>query len=289
MTSKLQHFAIAGRFQRYGPMIRLSHHATRVLAGCFPKAIPLVHVLGYPKSGTTWVCRLVADYLQLPHPQLSIFPIGFPAIMHGHQTVSKKRPHSVYVVRDGRDVMVSYYFFMTRNLGQNANTRAERKRSRFFPPNADRNDIRANLPHFIKAHMTQPIASRINWPNHVQSYLRAGLSDIPLLRYEALLEDGQSALAKAMSTLTGEPADEDSIADALARHAFQKQKRKDKHVTEDKQADSPLRKGVHGDWKNHFTQEAAEVFHTYAGETLIQLGYETSSEWVSNCPSECLH
>ncbi|XAM00172.1 sulfotransferase domain-containing protein [Phycisphaeraceae bacterium D3-23] len=284
MPNKLEHFSLTGRFQRYGPMIRVSHHATRVLAGWFPKAIPIVHVLGYPKSGTTWVCHLVADYLQLPHPQLSILPIGFPAIMHGHQTVSKKRPHSVYVVRDGRDVMVSYYFFMTRDLGQPANKRAEQKRARFFPPDADRSDICANLPYFIKAHMTSPIASKANWADHVQSYLRSGLEGVPLLRYESLLTDGQAALSDAMADLTGEAADADSVTEALRRNAFDKQKSKPKFGADGKEGKSVMRKGVHGDWKNHFTKEAAQVFQSYAGDTLTELGYETDDGWIDSLP-----
>jgi len=42
-----------------------------------------------------------------------------------------------------------------------------------------------------------------------------------------------------------------------------------------------LRKGIVGDWKNHFSQEARERFHHYAGESLLQLGYEPDSDWVS--------
>lgn len=284
MPNKLEHFSITGRFRRYSPMIRASHHTTRVLSTWFPKAIPLVHILGYPKSGTTWVCQLVADYLQLPHPQMSIFPIGFPAIMHGHQTVSKKRPHSIYVTRDGRDVMASYYFFMIRNLDQTGKHRPEKRLERFFPPNADKSDIRANLPYFIKMQMTRPIASKVNWADHAQSFLRSGMRDIPLLRYESLLEDGQTALSNAITTLTGEPADEKSVADALQRYDFNRQKKKTKPASDGQNKISVMRKGIHGDWKNHFTKEAAEVFQSFAGDTLIELGYESDDAWIDTLP-----
>jgi len=42
-----------------------------------------------------------------------------------------------------------------------------------------------------------------------------------------------------------------------------------------------LRKGIVGDWRNHFTREAAEVFERHAGKELLLLGYETSADWVS--------
>lgn len=62
-----------------------SHHVTWFLGTRFTKAIPLVFVVGYPKSGTTWACQLVADYMQLPFPRYSLLPIGCPAVVHGHE------------------------------------------------------------------------------------------------------------------------------------------------------------------------------------------------------------
>jgi hypothetical protein len=41
------------------------------------------------------------------------------------------------------------------------------------------------------------------------------------------------------------------------------------------------RKGASGDWRNHFTREAGEVFDSYAGDALIDFGYETDRSWVA--------
>ena len=43
-----------------------------------------------------------------------------------------------------------------------------------------------------------------------------------------------------------------------------------------------LRKGIAGDWKNHFNTEAVNIFDHYAGETLIKLGYEKNHDWVKD-------
>jgi hypothetical protein len=43
-----------------------------------------------------------------------------------------------------------------------------------------------------------------------------------------------------------------------------------------------LRKGVVGDWQNHFSQEACEIFNHFAGNELIILGYENDTTWVNS-------
>ena len=40
------------------------------------------------------------------------------------------------------------------------------------------------------------------------------------------------------------------------------------------------RKGVAGDWLNHFTPEAARVFDSLAGDLLVESGYEPDRSWV---------
>ena len=42
-----------------------------------------------------------------------------------------------------------------------------------------------------------------------------------------------------------------------------------------------LRKGVAGDWTSKFSPQARETFHRYAGDVLIELGYEQDDRWVT--------
>jgi lipopolysaccharide transport system ATP-binding protein len=39
------------------------------------------------------------------------------------------------------------------------------------------------------------------------------------------------------------------------------------------------RKGVAGDWKNHFTDKVAKAFKDRFGELLVATGYEKDSRW----------
>ena len=39
------------------------------------------------------------------------------------------------------------------------------------------------------------------------------------------------------------------------------------------------RKGIAGDWKNHFTKKVKEAFKRRYGKLLILAGYEADSQW----------
>jgi hypothetical protein len=43
-----------------------------------------------------------------------------------------------------------------------------------------------------------------------------------------------------------------------------------------------MRKGIVGDWRNHFSPRARETFDKYAGDGLIRLRYEPDRSWVHN-------
>jgi hypothetical protein len=89
-----------------------------------------IYVIGYPKSGTVWMTRLVADTLQCPSYGLT--PAGEKSInnldasgfdrksnfevLHGHLIAQNlpcqinEQSRIIYVVRDFRDVVVSGFF-----------------------------------------------------------------------------------------------------------------------------------------------------------------------------------
>jgi hypothetical protein len=48
---------------------------------------------------------------------------------------------------------------------------------------------------------------------------------------------------------------------------------------------SHYRKGVAGDWANHFTRVHAEAFAAHFDDLLIRLGYEESSQWLDAVPA----
>lgn len=259
-----------------------SHYATWWIGRNCKKAVPLVFVVGYPKSGTTWITQLVADYLRLPYPQFSLLPVGCPAVVHGHDLVSPRDPRGVYSIRDGRDALVSFFFHMSRPIPEGDRPTLTRQQRAIFPGLVNKADVAKNLPRFIERQMTHPTSCRVNWGRHVASYLESRRSDWAMLRYEDLLSDGQRALSAAMATVSGAPADEERVAMALDRFSFARMSGRSKGQ---ENRNSFLRKGEAGDWKNHFTREIAEIFDRACGDSLIGAGYEPDRSWVSACPT----
>ena len=82
--------------------------------------------VGFPKSGTNWLCELMGTTLGLPVPVDYQLPIMFKAVVHSHYTYNERFPNAVYIRRDGRDVMTSFYFYWTRATQMNKNPRFSR-------------------------------------------------------------------------------------------------------------------------------------------------------------------
>jgi hypothetical protein len=75
------------------------------------------------------------------------------------------------------------------------------------------------------------------------------------------------------------PATGELVLGAVYAQRFEAQTMGRKRGVED--TTSHYRKGVAGDWVNHFTPEHAEGFVARFGDLLIRLGYEEGSDWVA--------
>lgn len=271
------------RPKRTEALLRLravSHKVTWSLGTRFPDVFPLVFLVGYPKSGTTWMSQLVADYLQLPFPRFSYLPVGCPAVVHGHQGVWDSYPRTVYSLRDARDTMCSLYFMYARDIPEGDHPRMTRRQKRMCPSLVNKANVRENLPEFIEIQMKRPEITPYNWAKHVETYLNSKNQKLALLQYERLLSNGREELAQAMEKITGEPSDMQRIDATLDKYSFARQAGR-RPGQEDRS--HSLRKGQPGDWINHFTREAADILDHFCGETMIRLGYCTNHDWVKQC------
>lgn len=236
----------------------------------------LVLVSEYPKSGASWLAQMLAEYLRIPFRRNTSARFE-KAVMHGHYLIQPGFNKPICVVRDGRDIMVSYYFHMLVGNDRMPDFSVHRARQRL--PLTDYTDIRANLPRFIKYLHSSYIEQKGYMYFSLEQFLESAHENKALVvKYENLKRDCSAELCRAIRHVSDHPIDMARIEIIVNKYSFQAQTGR----TEGKEdKDSYLRKGIVGDWRNHFSREAREVFHKYAGNHLIQLGYEKDSEWVS--------
>ncbi len=247
-------------------------------------------VTEFPKSGGSWIGQLISGYFDIPFPRNN-FPRFGMSVVHGHylpKNKINKTKKIFWMVRDGRDVVVSsyyYYLFPNERNKKNPKDMLYYKSRLHFK---EIEDIKRNLPEYIKFIFTHKpnVITRFgfegNWAGFNREWVEYCSDSAPngqLIRipYESLLDDTEKELKRIIGFASDEEIDNHKIKEIVQRFSFKNQSGR-RRGEENKI--SFLRKGIAGDWKNKFSREAAEIFDHYAGEMLIELGYETDRDWV---------
>jgi len=248
-----------------------------VMVNTLAGQLPLYIVTEYPKSGGTWIGQMISDYLDIPFPR-NQRPRIQSCVMHGHMLSNQRLKNVICVLRDGRDVMVSWYYH--RFFLNERNSAALVQRSRAAMPFQDFENIRANLPHFIEyiydeeLHSSSPF--KFTWSQFADDWMQR---QAVFVRYCDMRQNPVDELSRVIRELTGKKVDTIKIAVAVEKYSFEKQSGR-KSGSEN--THSFLRKGTPGDWRNKFSSEAAIVFNRLGGRQLIKLGFETDDSWIES-------
>jgi len=237
--------------------------------------LPLYVINEFPKSGGTWVGQMLGRTLGVPFPRNRL-PVLRTSIMHGHYLRPWGIANVVVVWRDGRDVMVSWYH---QQLIPHQWNEGQVRRSRRELPLADYGDVYGNLPAFIEYAFSRPHSPRFSWADFARRW--HGRKGAVHVRYEDLRQDTPGELRRIVRGLRGEGLGLEEATAIAEEFSFERQAGR-RAGEEDK--GSFLRKGVVGDWRNHFSREARETFDRYAGQELILLGYERDRRWIAEVP-----
>lgn len=230
-------------------------------------------LVSYPKSGNTWMKSMLAHALtgvvmSFDATEDAIGTIGgamdVPSLLPGGGRILKSHEafsagvrapgRVVYVVRDGRDVAVSYYEqFRRKGLESGA--------------------FSSFLPRFVAGGL-DPYGP---WGTHVTSWLdRHGARDGRFLtiRYEDLLEDPRGGLEQTLEFL-GVPVGADLVEAAVEANRFeQMRQRETESAFHEKEGNQFfVRRGIAGEWQETFSAEDAALFGRAFGAVLERLGY----------------
>ncbi len=244
-----------------------------------PKASD-IYLVSYPKSGNTWMRYLMAyaiwpeiaevDLVEmaayvpsfgLKHDYDIMLDPNSPCNRLKHRIIKEHVPYNqlagryikraIYIARDGRDAMVSYWHFCNQRDGT------------AIPFN-----------EFIEL-SARPEHSYGPWSAHVTGWMNAPLEAKLVLRYEDLLSDTASALKQALKFAEIE-ATEVAIAHAVERASFSSMRKLEKAKgfnLEMLKTVEFVRKGKSGSWQDTFGPGDLERFGRFHGGSIPELGY----------------
>jgi sulfotransferase family protein len=233
-------------------------------------------LVSYPKSGNTWL-RFMLTYMlsgreaDFDHDSTVVGEVGShrstPSVLEGGgRLIKSHEPYSgpqrrfyrkaIYLVRDGRDVAVSYYYTLIR-----------------------REIYTGDFGPFLSLFLRGGIDGYGPWHQHVESWLASPLRDhgsLLVLKYEDLLNEPEQNLSAAMEFL-GRPVGRGQVDDAVRMHSAERMRdreRQSRFHEEQKRSDIMfVRTAGPGDWARTFAAKDEELFAQVTGDLLPRLGY----------------
>ncbi len=237
-------------------------------------------IVSYPRSGNTWTRFLVANLLH-PEEEVSFATIENqvpdseaqsraqlrrmprPRFIKSHQYFHPRYRKVVYIVRDPRDVALSYYDFQRK-----------------YRHIEDAYPLASFISDFVAGRMIS--SSWGTWRENVGSWISArdGSVDFLLLRYEDMLIDTTNQASRLAGFLGVMPTSallQRSIEKSAANHMRELESTQGKQwvSTKGKRTDIPFVRGAtSGGWKTKLPESSIAEIESAWGALMRTLGYE---------------
>jgi hypothetical protein len=237
-------------------------------------------VVSYPRSGNTWTRFLIANLLH-PSENVSFANIErlipdaeaqsnrylkrtpSPRVIKSHEYFDHRYPRVIYIVRDPRDVVLSYYDFERKYRSIDDN----------FP-------LDSYVSEFVQGRTRS--ASWGTWGENVGTWLaaREGRPGFLLLRYEDMLKDTETSAATIARFFQIE-ASREQLRSAVQRssvhemRALERTQSREWVSTKNRRQDIPFVGSAQSErWKAKLSSAAAMQIENAWGSLLAHLGYQ---------------
>ena len=237
-----------------------------------------VFIVTFPKSGTSWLGYMIADLVThgdgtvrtlqgaevyVPDVNDAYFSDGSferpalpgPSFFRVHAPYDRRLPRVVYIVRDPRDVLVSY-FHWKRLMSE---------------------DFDATLTEFVAGEHWPT-----DWGTHVAGWTERRHPALFVTSYERLKEAPEAVLRQVVD-FAGLKCDESAVRRAVAAADFERMRVAEERTYAAGELPSPfagerfVRRGIVGGWRDELDDESLAAIETRYGSVMKRLGYELSS------------
>jgi hypothetical protein len=249
----------------------------------------LMAYFGHHKSGTTWISKIIESvcsdlqikYARFYSPKLFDLDlktclarkdINFFSYTNADisyvQNLSNLR--GFHVIRDPRDIVVSAYFSHLYSHSTEP-----------WPELVEQRNCLKLLSKSQGLLLTIDFLKylRVNEFNHNLFYSmynwNYSMPNVMEIKFEDLINNSSEKFLKIFNFLG--IFDNEKILNAVQKNNFSVLSGGRKTGQEDYR--NHYRKGMPGDWKNHFEKEHIQYFKSNYNDLLIKLGYETNEDW----------
>lgn len=235
-----------------------------------------VFIVSYPRSGNTWVRFLISDltcrvshanFLSVERAipdiyrsrELQLLLTRRPRILKSHEPFDERYRRVIYLIRDPRDVVVSYYQYQ--------------KMMDYIPASTSMQD-------FAEAFIEGKVAFG-SWQDHVEGWTdrRYNNADMLLSRYEDLLHEPVRQV-KGFAAFLRSNQDYSAIQAAIDRNTFEKIRESEarhgrrSQSLRDKKSDGLfVRTGSKDRWKGVLPAFLARAIEVKWQKTMQRFGY----------------
>jgi hypothetical protein len=233
-------------------------------------------LVSYPKSGNTWL-KFMLTYLlsgtevDFDSASTTIAEVGShhstPAVLPGGgRLIKSHEPYAgpqrrsyrkaIYLIRDGRDVAVSYYYTLIR-----------------------RGLYEGDFGPFLRLFLGGGVDGYGPWHRHVESWLASPVhqgGSLLVVKYEDLLSEPVEHVSRAMEFLD-QPVAPERAEEAISTYSVERMRERERlsrfHAKQKRSDIMFVRTAQSGDWAGTFSAADEQLFARVTGDLLGQLGY----------------
>ena len=271
---------------RYWGQVRAARRGFGAHGSAYPQNV--LFVAGLPKSGTTWLKKMLVSYPGFA--EVMPAPLATYEWRKGESHSYELSDRTFSSLHDALVIMKLHVH------GSDNNVRVLRDAGlRYVVLHRDLRDVAVSFCHYVKRtpwHGEHTLYRDLHIEDGLELFAKRTLPAYAEwvrtwrerrdpersieIRYEAMLDEPQVTLAR-VARLFELDASAGTIDRIIRENSFNRLSGGRTSGVEGKA--SFFRKGVAGDWKNSFTDRLRELYRPVVGDLLVDLGYEHSLTW----------